>query len=196
VDDGGTLAVWYFTGIADPENRIRLGGYGAALTEVLGVRVEELHPVPAGSVLGLSTGARARIWSELVRAESASVVAEYADGVLSGHPAITQNRYGTGQAWYVSTDLIDDDLDGFIRDLIAAAGVRPVVPGAGAGVEVVRRHEAKATWVVAINHTDQPVDLAVHGHDLRTGEAVGGQLRLAPGDFSIVLEAQAGVERA
>ena len=46
VEGGGTLAVWYLSGTADTAGRIHLGGYAGALHDVLGVRVEELHPQP------------------------------------------------------------------------------------------------------------------------------------------------------
>jgi beta-galactosidase len=191
VDDGGALAVWYFSGVADPENRIRLDGYAGGLSQVLGVRVEEVHPVPPDTTLTLSSRARARRWSELVRAEGAQAVAGYADGPLAGHPAITHNRYGEGQAWYVSTDLVEDDLDGLVRDLLATVGIGPSTAGAGHGVEVVRRRSSTQSWVVAINHTNRPAQVDVSGTDVITGETVAGVLHLAGGAYGVVWEGEA-----
>jgi beta-galactosidase len=188
VDNGGALAVWYFSGVADPENRIRLDGYAGALSPVLGVRVEEVHPVPPEATLTLSSGARARMWSEFVRTEGAEVVAGYADGPLAGHPAITHNRYGAGQAWYVSTDLIDADLDTLVRDILSTVEIGPSANGAGYGVEVVRRRSSTQSWLIAINHSDRPAEVSAQGTDMISGETVTGGLRLAGGAYAVVLE--------
>ncbi len=46
VEGGGQLVVGYFSGIVDPDVQVRLGGYPGAFEDVLGVRVEEFHPLP------------------------------------------------------------------------------------------------------------------------------------------------------
>ena len=45
VSDGGRLVASYLSGIVDPDNTIRLGGYPGALRNVLGAWSEELHPL-------------------------------------------------------------------------------------------------------------------------------------------------------
>ena len=47
--DGGTVLVSFFSGIVDPHDRIRLGGYPAPWRDLLGLRVEEFAPLPEGS---------------------------------------------------------------------------------------------------------------------------------------------------
>ncbi|MEV0751190.1 beta-galactosidase [Streptosporangium sp. NPDC050280] len=54
VTDGGTLVVSYLSGIADEHARVRLGGYPGALRDLLGIRVEEFHPLPPDIALTLS----------------------------------------------------------------------------------------------------------------------------------------------
>ena len=50
VADGGTALVTFFSGIVDAQDRVRLGGYPAPWCELLGLRVEELAPLPARAV--------------------------------------------------------------------------------------------------------------------------------------------------
>jgi beta-galactosidase len=140
---GGTLVVTYLSGIAEPDTRIRLGGYPGAFREVLGVRVVEWHPQAPGTVITLSTSGAADLiadrWIERVETAGAETISLYADGPLAGSPAITRNRYGSGSAWYVSTGLTDDSLQTLLKQVASLAGVRPVLPDLPSDVEAVRR---------------------------------------------------------
>jgi beta-galactosidase len=186
VESGGSLVVWYLSGMVDQDNRIRLGGYPGAFRDLLGVRVEELHPTPE---VTLSNGDTGRLWSELVRLDGAETVAAYASGVLAGQAAITCHRYGAGLAWYVSTQLDNDALDRFVASAVTAAGIAPASGGAVTGVEVVRRRTEESSWLFAINHTEEPYEIAATGRDLLTDRTIGGRLRLEPGAMAVLHEA-------
>ncbi|MFC7645092.1 beta-galactosidase trimerization domain-containing protein [Streptosporangium lutulentum] len=54
VEGGGTLLVSYLSGVADEHARVRRGGYPGALRDLLGVRVEEFHPLPPDLAIPLS----------------------------------------------------------------------------------------------------------------------------------------------
>jgi beta-galactosidase len=185
VEIGGSLVVWFLSGIADLDNRIRLGGYPAAFRDVLGVRVEELHPV---AEVTLSNGDTGRVWSELVRLDGAETVASYTSGPLAGQAAITCHRYGAGLAWYISTQLDDGGLGRFLASAVTASGVEPASPKAGPGVEVVRRGTAERSWLFAINHTDETCEIPGTGRELVTGREVSGRLRLGPGAVAVLQE--------
>jgi beta-galactosidase len=47
VADGGTLLMSFFSGIVDARDHIRLGGYPAPFTELLGLRIEDFVPMDA-----------------------------------------------------------------------------------------------------------------------------------------------------
>jgi beta-galactosidase len=59
VEGGGHVVVTFCSGIADSAHRVYTGGYPGALRDVLGVRVEEFHPLRPGetSVLVAQGGA-------------------------------------------------------------------------------------------------------------------------------------------
>ncbi|MEV4017270.1 beta-galactosidase [Nonomuraea angiospora] len=113
VERGGTLIVSYFSGVVDPDTRVRLGGYPGALRDVLGVRVTEFQPLT--SPVTLSDGTTGDFWSETVLLTGATATATYADG----RPAVTRHQVGSGTAWYVSTRL---DPPGYAK-VLAQAGV-------------------------------------------------------------------------
>jgi beta-galactosidase len=184
VERGGQLVVSYFSGIVDTDCRVRLGGYPGAFRDVLGVRVEELYPLPAGDTVELSTGDAGWAWSERVHLAGAEAVARYVGGPLDGLPAVTRHRYGTGTAWYVSTDLDDD-----------ACARMLGIPGTPTGVEVVRRTGEGVSWLFALNHTDQPREVPASGRDMVSGEEVAGRLRLPPGGAAVIRTGAAGPPR-
>ncbi|MFC7328411.1 beta-galactosidase [Marinactinospora rubrisoli] len=195
---GGTLVAGYLSGVADTFGRVRTGGYPGALRDLLGVRVEEFHPLgPEESVPLAVDAGRPELgagsdWSERVHLAGAEAVAGYAAGPLAGLPAVTRHRHGAGTAWYVSTRLSDD---AFGRLLGLAAPHVAGAPGAGAvpaGVEVVRRHRDGTAWVFVLNHTEAAHRLDVEGLGLRRGarDLVSGApaegLRLAAGGVAVL----------
>ncbi len=188
VTGGGQLVATYLSGVADDRARVRVGGYPGALRELLGVRVEEFHPLAAATSVALSGGASGSVWSETVHLTGAVANVRYDGGPLDGRPAVTRHRVGSGDAWYVSTRLTDDAYTGFLRAVAERAGVAPVRPRLPAGVEVVRRVAGDRTWLFAINHGETPYDLRADGVDLLTGEPVTRDTVLAPGAALVVRE--------
>lgn len=184
VENGGHLVVTYFSGIVDAACRVRLGGYPGAFRDLLGIRVEEFYPLPAGETVDLSTGDVGRMWCERVHLTGAEAVARYAGGVLDGLPAITRHRHGAGAAWYVSTELADEAYARVLDEAYARVRGAPEPPPTG--VELVRRTGQDATWLFALNHTDQPRQVAATGVDLVSGEQVTGAVRLAPGGAAVI----------
>jgi beta-galactosidase len=165
----GTVLVTYFSGIVDPDDRVRLGGYPGAFRDLLGVRVEEFAPLLAGetvpvegSVQGVGT-----VWSE-VSTSTAEVVARYA----SGRPAVTRN----GRAWYVGTRL--DPMDELVTRVLADAGVAPVLPldPWPAGLDAVLRQGETGTYLFLLNHSGTRMPLPIEGTDLLTGTPFPGHL--------------------
>jgi beta-galactosidase len=184
VAGGGTLLVSYLSGTVDEDLLIRLGGYAGAFADVLGIRVQEFHPLPDGGTVELTTGDVGSQWSEDLQTRSARVHAGYAGGVLDGRPAITRNSYREGTAWYVSTALDDAGLDRLFGTVLAEAGVPAT--GRAPGVEVVRRRMGGTDVLFAVNHTDRDADVEVDGVDLVTGADVTGSIRLTPGGYAVV----------
>ncbi|GAB2648865.1 beta-galactosidase [Kribbella swartbergensis] len=173
VEGGGQLVIGYFSGIVDPDVQVRLGGYPGAFSELLGVRVEEFHPLPEDGEVELSSGGRGRLWSEDVAAVSAEVVDRYVGGVLDGKPAITRRQVGAGTAWYVSTSLDFETFAGLF-DLSSAE------------VESVSRRAGDTTWTFLFNHGDTQVVVPGDGIELISGARVDGSLSLPGGGYAVV----------
>ncbi len=183
VRGGGHVLVTYFSGIVDESDHIRLGGYPGAFRELLGVRSEEFAPLAPGTTVTLDDGSTADLWTEVLDAPAAEVVARYVDGPLPGTPALTRRAVGAGVAWYVATRL-DEAATAALADRITReAGVRRL-DVAAPGVELVRR----GPYLFVLNRGDTPVTVAASGTELLSGAEVAGSFTVAPGGTAVVRE--------
>ena len=196
---GGTALVGPFSGVVDEHDQVRLGGYPGAWRELLGVLVEEHHPLPAGATLAVDPvgaagdgpvpgGAAGRLWSEQAGTTTADTLARYAGGPLAGAPALTSNRFGAGVAAYLTTHPDRGWLRALLGWFAASAGVAPAVAGLPAGVDaVVREHADGRRWTFLISDADGAVDLDLPGEIVTGAErTVAGALRLPAGGLAVV----------
>ncbi|MGX5717445.1 beta-galactosidase [Arthrobacter sp. MAHUQ-56] len=184
---GATVLVSYFSGIVNEQDHIRLGGYPGAFREFLGVRVEEFHPLLAGSVLKLSDGTTSSIWSEHVHLAGAEAVQTFTEYPLEGVPSLTRRAVGSGAAWYLATFPDANGIESLVDRLLAESGVAPLA-AADAGVELVRRHSPDGQrFLFAINHTRSDASVSAGGTDLLTGEEFGGTV--PAGRVAVIAEA-------
>jgi beta-galactosidase len=204
---GGTVVVSFFSGIVDPVDRIRLGGYPAPWRELLGLRVEEFAPLPEGAQVRLAggdpgigdqngggengvgesgagergegegEGAAGRLWQDVIDLRGAEPLLRYAEGNLAGRAAVTRHSYGDGEAFYLGTLPDRATLRSVIRRACHQAGLE-FRTGLPPGVETVRR----GGYQFLISHRDRPVELDLGGKslDLLTSAVVGPAVVLGP----------------
>ena len=88
--------------------------------------------MPPGRLLTLDNGATASLWAEALRLEGAEAKASFTEGHLAGTPAVTRNRHGSGDAWYIGTVLDPQAL----RDVVAGREHRFGLLSAARGVQL------------------------------------------------------------
>ena len=194
---GGSLLLSCFSGIVDEHDHVRLGGYPAPFRELLGLRVEELWPLPAGETLAVRSAELGpfggTLWAEAVKAEGAEVLAEVDGGDLDGTPAVLRHRYGAGGGWYLATRPEPAAMARIMSRACAEAGVSPAAPVAP-GVEAVRRTgtAGNGSWLFLLNHDDRPVETTLPSPavDLLTGRRLEGTITLER--FGVAVLAQEG----
>jgi beta-galactosidase len=184
---GGTVLVTWFSGIVDPVNAVRTGGFPGAFRKLLGVVSEEFYPLDVDESVELDNGWRAKRWTELMRTDGADVVAGYASGDVAGHPAITRRTVGAGSAWYLSADLDEASL-GELADLILAESAVTPAANVSPGVEAVRRSGESSSYLFLINHSDDDGWAQASGVDLLTGLAHVGRVELKAGSVAVIRE--------
>ena len=185
VQAGGTLVMSFFSGIVDPSEHIRLGGYPAPFREVLGLDVIDFRPLREGEEVALEFGdgakGRGTVWIDDVVLRGAEMVAS---------PAVTRNRFGSGTAYYVATLPDAKTMSRLLRMAVDAAEVEPAadVPE---GVEAIRRSGRGKNFLFLLNHRDAAVDVPIKtaGANLIDGSEVHpGLLRLEPRGVAVIRE--------
>ena len=182
VEEGGVLVMTYFSGVADENEHIGLGGYPAKLTDVLGLRIEEWQPYPEGrgNSLRWDDGRVSQVtkFAEILHLEGARAVAHYDGDFFAGSPAVTVQPFGKGRAWYVSAHLSSDDWRTLFSRIATEAGIATPCR-ADRGVEILRRVGPNAEFLFAINHNDTLASIEYAGWsgstDLLTGDTVASQ---------------------
>lgn len=187
---GGNALVTFYSGTVDERDRIFTGGYTGPFRDALGVHIEEFAPVAAGSVVHLSDGSNARLWSERGRATTAEVVASFAGGTADGSPAITRNSWGNGTAWYLATLPDAVAYRDLMARIIAEAGLTPPASVIGdlRALEIVRRRSADRSYLFIVNHGAAAVSVEATGLDLVTEAAVSRHVVVPPGAVRIIRE--------
>lgn len=166
-----SVLVTYFSGIVDERDHVRLGGYPGAFRDLLGIRSEEFAPLM--ETVTLDDGSRADLWSEVLTATDAEVIASHADGT----PAVTRKD----GAWYVATRLDEAATAALAGRIAREAGVH-LAEGARPGVEIVRR----GRYVFVLNRSDADVEVPLAGTDLLTGTSHDGRFTVGAGSAAVV----------
>jgi beta-galactosidase len=191
VEAGGVLLAGPFTDVVDENEQFRPGGFLTQLGTALGVRLEDFASLGRESSGAMGVGALSAVdasapsetvpfrvagaacegtlLAEVVRATTAEVLSVFESGRSAGHPALTRNQHGAGEAWYLPTMPTTEGAGVIIDQLLRAADVAPLLAEVPEGVEVARRGDL----LTVINHSDVPVSISLEGTDAETGEAVG-----------------------
>jgi beta-galactosidase len=170
---GGTLVVAPFSGIADENDHIWLGGYPAPLRKVLGITIEE-HEAMAGTnriVTEDEEDFACSTWHDAITLLGAQQVARFAHEHYADMPSLTVNRFGEGNAYYVGTCLSADGMDWLLGRACDDAQVEPVLETPN-GVEALRRDGPGGSFLFLLNHNPDPVTIKLTAgmRDLLTGE--------------------------
>ena len=189
VEAGGTIVMSFFSGIVDPSDHIRLGGYPAPFRKLLGLEVIDFHPLADAEEIALEFAdgkqGRGETWSDDIELSGATSVA-----TSGGGPMITSHRFGRGTAYYIATQPDPTSMARVLQAALAGAGVQPAaeVPE---GVEAVRRSGRGKSFLFLLNHRDAGVDVLVKeaGTNLVNGVDVHpGLMHLEPRGVAVIRE--------
>jgi beta-galactosidase len=173
---GGTLIMSYFSGIADENDRIWLGGYPGLLRDVFGVVVEEWQPLRPGETKLVAPAAGENSactqFCELLHLKGAEALASYAEEFYTGYPAVTKNKFGAGHAYYLATRMDPKWFGPWLRDIATSLNIGSSVT-ASAGVEIAFRSKPGTEFLFVVNHTNEPAWVEFNdwsGNDILTGK--------------------------
>ncbi|MFG3320483.1 beta-galactosidase [Streptomyces sp. NPDC048171] len=189
-EQGGHLVTTYFSGVVDENDHVWLGGYPGALRDLLGIRVEEFGPLPAGERVELDDASNGDLWTDqiTVTAPETEVLVRYRTGTHAGRPAVTRRPTGSGSAAYVSTRLGAAGLASLLPRLLEPAGVASDLPAEVRGaVEATVRRGPGGRFLFLVNRTDAAVTVPGLAGEALVGDLdTDGTLVLAPRDVAVV----------
>jgi len=199
VDQGGRFVTTFLSGWVDETDLAYLGGYPGPLRQMTGVWVEEIDALFEDRqnrlIMKQSFGPcrgeyRCDRLCDLMHAESATVLATYGREFYAGWPAVTENAFGQGWAYYIGTDPEIEFLVHFYRTICADCGVFPVMETPD-GVEVRRRSQVDRNFLFLLNHNDDACAVQLpegRYRDMLTGAEVSERVSLWEYDVRILEE--------
>ncbi len=187
VQAGGHFVTTYWSGIADETDLCFTAGKPGPLRRVLGIWSEEID-VLYDSDINHVGGYEARLFCDLIHTESAETVLTYDDDFYAGRPALTCNRYGTGEAWYIAFRSYDTFLSDFYDARIRAYGIELALDvDLPEGVTATVRADEEHCFCFLQNFTDRKQSLRLKApmQDLLTGKQVQ-TLEMDPYSYQIL----------
>jgi beta-galactosidase len=184
---GGTVLATFLSGRVDEHDRAFLTDAPGPLAPLMGIRVDEWDSRPRDVVQPITMGefgCEARLVFEIVLPRGAEPVGTYGSDFYAGTPAVTRNRFGDGEGWYVATALDQPGVDHVVRRILARHAL--LGPYAGRpGLETATRVAPDGTRLFfLLNHTPEAAQVTAHATaiDLLTGKRVerGEPLTLDP----------------
>lgn len=193
VENGGTLAATYWSGIVDENDLCILGGTPGYLMDAFGLWNEETDALPDGYQNGIHFNGKTYPTRELcarIHPTTAETLGTYTDDFYANEAAVTRNRFGKGVAYYLAARTDTEFLRTLYSDLIIQLGITPSLQAIfPRGVTAHMRKGTEISLIFAENYTNQPqsVQLEKEYTMYGTGEKVSS-FNLLPYGTAILSE--------
>jgi len=114
----------------------------------------------------------------------------YEQDYYAGSPAITQNRFGKGNAFYAGTVSDASGMNWLMEIVCESAGIKPIVSDTPTGVEILKRVDGNSSWLFVLNYSSNTISMRLEtdGSDLLTGMEVKNYIELEPSGVAIIQE--------
>jgi beta-galactosidase len=200
VKAGGIFVATYVTGVVNESDLCFLNGYPPALRRTLGVYSEELDTLAdhqTGKLvaceenpLQLQGDYSFHHYAELVHMERAQVIAAYSSEFYAGYPAVTANKHGKGQAYFIAARTEDRFLSDFYARLSSVLNHQlPLTLPTGVTAQVRENDSRRFIFLLNFTGQQQSVELGDDLTSALTGEPAGYSVVLQPYDASILVQA-------
>ncbi|MBQ6173696.1 MAG: beta-galactosidase [Clostridia bacterium] len=174
---GGTLVMTYCGGVISEDGLAFTGQVPHALTDVLGIRTEELDALCDGEANRMTWDGNTYALTELcelIHADTAEVLSAYEDDYTAGTPCLTRHAYGEGTAYYLAAQAEETFLHAFFRRLAEEKAI-PRALDADLPKGVVAQKRGNAVFVQNYGGAAQEIALPGRFTDLLTGAAFDGK---------------------
>lgn len=187
VNNGGNFILTYFSGIVNDTDLCYLGGFPGDLTEVFGIRSEEVDALFDHEVNKIKSSITGKEYScthicDLIHVNEAEVLAQYTTDFYKGMAAVTRNSYGKGNAYYITSRNDDTFNKDFLEALINEVGInKNLNVDLPQGVTVTKRENKESEYLFIQNYSNESKDIFIGINnyiDLFTGTCIGENINL------------------
>lgn len=174
VKGGGTLLISYMSGLVNEDDLCFTGGFPGEIHDLMGIvntETDALYDGQKNSIVTADGTFECGFTCALVEPTAAETAGTYGSDFYAGTPALTVNRYGEGQAWYLASDPEESFLTGLYAKFLRDKGIRPIAD-APAGVDISSRVKDGKEFVFALNFTEETQTVSVNGRNVLDGTEV------------------------
>lgn len=178
VANGGHFAATYLSGLVDENDMCYLGGFPANnLKNVFGIWNEETDSLPEGMKNSVDFGGKTYDVvhvCDIIHSTGARVLGEYKQDFYAGMPAVTENAFGKGKAYYAAFRNDADFADDFCEKLVSDIGI---VTDCNILAEkgVLIRKRGSLIFVMNFSDSEKTVTLDKEYKNTVSGESVSGK---------------------
>ncbi len=181
VAEGGNFVAGYLFGFVDSNDMCFLGGWPAGnLKQVFGVWCEETDSLPEGMKNVATYGGKdydvVHI-CDIIHANTAKVLGTYGKDFYAGMPALTENSFGKGKAYYAAFRNDDCFAADFCRALVSQLSIAPdadiVTPE-----NVTVRKRGNTVFVMNFSDEAAEIELDREYRNIVSGETASGKITL------------------
>lgn len=189
---GGVLLITFRSGIRTWNNRMTEQTLPGDFRELSGVELEEYDSLNHGrktGVEGIFGDGAASIWCDVIKSNSAQILATYKGCFYEGRPAITLNGFGLGRVLYIGCDLDKQTLNNVIEYISNEAGIVSVLEKKLEGVETVRKVKDGKSYLMVMNHNSKSVKVRIAGNytEAITGREIKDEIDLEAYDVAVLV---------
>ncbi len=189
IKNGGNFVTTYLSCLVDKDDLCYLGGFPAdGLKDVFGIWCEETDSLPDGMTNSVTYNGKSynvvKV-CDLLHSTGSAVLGKYEEDFYQDRPAVTENAYGEGKAYYVAFRNDDNFAADFCEMLINDANITPdTLIEADNGVTVRKR--GNLIFVMNFADVERKVRLDKEYCDIVNGSSVNGEITLPVCGYTIL----------
>lgn len=197
VENGGTLIAGYTLGSVNENDLCYLGGFPCGkLKDVFGVWAEEidtLYPSESNEIEYGGKSYRVVDYCERLHvAEGAKTLAVYKKDFYAGEPAVVENRYGLGKAYYLGTRDDGQFKRNLLTTVLKECGIEGNLSELPYGVTAHSRYDGNIRYLFVENYNDAEVTVNIGKEklNLETDKPESGRISIPAYGIRIFKEIQ------
>jgi beta-galactosidase len=199
VAQGGSLVISMRSGVKDWNNAIVPETLPGHFSDFLGIEIDDydcLREISQSACwLDSQLSEPVQKWCDIITPVHAKALAVYEQDFYQSTPAITENQYKKGTAYYVGTELGENLMAKFVSHILEKDQISSLCPAAS-GLEVTQRMGKNGEeYLFVLNHSKEPKEVEIPSDCcVLTGmEVQKGILSLPPFGVALMTKAKSPI---